>query len=122
MSKALRDVQRSPILHRQLNGVRLTIRRRFRPQIDHDIVNRATHAAHQLGFARRSFLEMHPTKCAGFGVRRQVALDDIWVEAMFRKFVHTKRARKKTTLILMPFEVDGECTAERGLNKDHFGK
>ena len=65
---------------------------------------------------------MHPAECAGFGIRRQVALDDIWVEAMFRKFVHTKRARKKATLILMPFEVDGECTAERGLNKNHFGK
>jgi hypothetical protein len=30
--------------------------------------------------------------------------------------------RKKTTLILMPLEVDGERTAERGLNKNHFGK
>ena len=65
---------------------------------------------------------MHPAERAAFGVRRQVALDDLWVEAMIRKFVHTKRARKKTTLILITLEVDGERTAERGLNKNHFGK
>ena len=65
---------------------------------------------------------MHPAERAGFEVRRQVALNDIWVEAMYRKFVHAKRARKKTTFILMPFEVDDKCAAERGFNKNHFGK
>lgn len=49
-------------------------------------------------------------------------MDDIWVEAVLRKFVHTKRARKETTLILMPLEVDGERTPERRLNKNHLGK
>ena len=98
------------------------MRSRFRAQIDHDIVNRATHATHQLGLARRFCLKMHSAERAGFGIRRQVALDDVWVETMFRKFVGTKGPRKKATLILMPLEVDSEGTAERGLNKNHFGK
>jgi len=75
-------------------------------------------AAHQLGFFVGSRLEAHSAKDALPLAKRHVALRDVQVWPVLLKFPLTECLGEKAALIILPFQLNNECTLQFCLRQD----
>ena len=99
MSETLGYVEHQSVFCRQFDAEPPTKSRRIRPQINDDVIERATDAAHDLAFCKRRQLKMHTAKCTGVGAERVVDLNNRHGNASGLEFLLTEEASKETAVI-----------------------
>src|SRR5438309_10490184 len=108
MCKALRDVQHSRSVGRQLDSGPPTEERGALAQVDDHIEQRAACALDDFYFGEWLALKMHPSKRAPGLVPRKIALRERWIQTAAFEFIWGPCPRKIATLVLDRLGVDDE--------------
>ena len=119
MSKPFGDIQHTPILRRKLDGHPLFESGNVGTQINDDIVNGSHCAADQFRFFKRSELIMHPTKRGLVLVKRNIALDPFWMQAVSCGFSIAPAPGEESTFVFQPLRINNKRALQLGLSESH---
>lgn len=110
MSKSLWNVEAAAIVRREHNSGILFVGRRFRTEIDDDIVKRSPNTANNLGFFEWRHLIVHSAQRTFARVEREAALSDVRLQTCQFKFPDAKCSGEESARILMWLDVDQKCS------------
>ncbi len=108
MRTSLRDVDRFSVVRREFHANPLKVTRRFRTQIDSDVIHRTSNAAHDFRFCVWCNTVVQASKRSAAPVVRQADLGDLRIETVGPKLVLAPDTRKESTLIQLWLELDKE--------------
>src|SRR5215813_409376 len=97
----------------------MKVRRGLGPEVNNDVEEGTTAAAHNFGLGHWRKLKMHPANRALPFVVGDTGLRDRCLEAVRGKFALTECAGEKPAAVIVTFHVDDERPFESGFGKDH---
>ena len=118
VGKPFGDEEHGAVLRGKLDGKVLLERRRGRPQVNDDVINRSRGTPHELGFRKRRNLEVHASQRAFSFVERDVALFHMRADSVDFKFLPAEGAGEKPALIGMRLQFDYKCAGQFRLRKN----
>ena len=114
VGEPLGDVERPPILGRQLQGQVLAEARGIRAQIQGDVEQRSPDAADQLGLREGRSLVVHAPERAALVVERHAALRELAIEAVVDELPGRPGASEVSPLIRVPLRLEQPRAGQRG--------
>jgi hypothetical protein len=92
---------------------------RIGAEINDDIIDCSSGAAHDFGFLMGGYLVMHAAQSAAFVIERDAALDKSGVQAVIGKLSLAPDSSEKTPLVFIALRLNDERPFELGLGEDH---
>jgi hypothetical protein len=119
MPKAFRHIEGTVIGLGQLDGDVVEVGRALRAQVDDDVQNRTTRAAHEFCLGCGWILKVHAAQCAFLVVKSDICLHNYGLEPVRLELLLTESPCKEASIIFFAINVNDICTFEFGFSKNH---